>query len=210
MIDFDELVRRVIWQESRGKPDAVSPVGAIGLMQIMPDTAKSPGFGLAPIAHKDLWDPEKNKAFGTKYLQKMLDRYGGDTTRALVAYNWGPGNADEWDGNTASLPAETRDYVAKITKGKIPAFPMPKRRAQENLSFPKQETKTPDIAELLERHERESKLEKLAAINALTQQQAPRQPPMETGQNPTFDFQRTRTTELKEILDLLNQFRGRV
>lgn len=110
-----ELIEAVIRQESGGNPNAVSPRGAVGLMQIMPDTARDPGFGVRPLPANMLRDPEANRAFGTEYLTTMVKRYNGDIPRALVAYNWGPGNADKWDGRMESLPAETRDYVRNIT-----------------------------------------------------------------------------------------------
>ena len=113
-LDFSDLIARMIRQESGGNPNAVSPAGAAGLMQIMPATAASPGFGVAPLAREDVFDPRANRAFGEAYMKAMLGRYGGDQARALVAYNWGPGNADKWDGNRASLPGETRNYLSAI------------------------------------------------------------------------------------------------
>lgn len=116
------LVDAVIWQESRGNPHAVNPrTGASGLMQVMPDTARQPGFGVSPLAWENRFDPQENKRFGTQYLGAMIDRYRGDVDAALAAYNWGPGNADRWvaggkDPN--ALPAETRDYLTKI-KGRM-------------------------------------------------------------------------------------------
>lgn len=112
MMNRDALHQAQLWQESRGRPDALSPAGAMGLMQIMPATARNPGFGLQPL--NDPWNPQANEQFGRAYMDKMLERYGGDQTRALVAYNWGAGNADKWDGRAESLPAETRNYVNQI------------------------------------------------------------------------------------------------
>lgn len=105
-------------QESRWNPKAVSPVGAQGLGQVMPDTARQPGFGVAPLA--DPWDPESNLRFSAEYMSKMVNRYDGDINRALAAYNWGVGNADKWDGSLSSLPQETRDYITKINAGMTP------------------------------------------------------------------------------------------
>ncbi|GKT32077.1 hypothetical protein ADUPG1_006328, partial [Aduncisulcus paluster] len=104
-------------QESGGNPNAVSPVGAVGLMQIMPATAANPGFGVAPLSADQLRDPAANRAFGESYMQAMLNRYGGDQAKALAAYNWGAGNADNWNGNMAALPAETRGYINAILGG---------------------------------------------------------------------------------------------
>ncbi|MEE4236976.1 MAG: transglycosylase SLT domain-containing protein, partial [Anderseniella sp.] len=112
---FSDLAHRVMWQESRGRHDAVSPVGARGLMQVMPATAKSPGFGIAPLRDDS---PEENMRFGTEYLAAMLERYDGDVQLALIAYNAGPGTADKYRAGTLkSLPKETQDYVRKITGG---------------------------------------------------------------------------------------------
>jgi hypothetical protein len=98
--------------ESNWNPKAVSPVGAQGLGQVMPDTARQPGFGVSPLS--DPWDPNENLRFSSEYMSKMLNRYNGDHRRALAAYNWGAGNADKWDGNLNSLPEETRNYITKI------------------------------------------------------------------------------------------------
>lgn len=107
------LFRGVITQESAWNPNAVSPVGAAGLTQVMPATGRDPGFGVAPLRNPN--DPQEQLRFGADYLSAMLRRYDGDVTRALVAYNAGPGVADNWDGRMASLPRETQGYVANIT-----------------------------------------------------------------------------------------------
>lgn len=110
--------------ESGGNPNAVSPKGAQGLMQVMPGTAREiaedigdEDFPQAEAAQEAyLRRPGVSRIYGRHYLQKMLDRYG-DTSAALVAYNAGPGRADEWinSGRDDSvLPAETRAYVGKV------------------------------------------------------------------------------------------------
>lgn len=114
------LISRVIQAESGGNPNARSPVGAQGLMQIMPETARQPGFGLEPL--KDPWNPEENKRFGTAYLSKLLERYGGDEEAALAGYNAGPGVADKWVAagkDRSMLPEETRNYLSKIIGGGV-------------------------------------------------------------------------------------------
>lgn len=104
------LVGAVIGAESGGRPDAVSPKGATGLMQIMPATGRE--LGLA-----DPRNPGQNIDKGTQYLGQMIQKYGGDQTMGLIAYNWGPGNTDAWvkrGGNPAELPAETQAYVRDV------------------------------------------------------------------------------------------------
>jgi soluble lytic murein transglycosylase-like protein len=98
------LIEALVWQESRWHANAVSPVGARGLAQLMPGTARSLGVDAA--------DPFANLEGGARYLRAQLDRYDGDLERALAAYNAGPGRVDRAGG----IPAigETQLYVAAI------------------------------------------------------------------------------------------------
>jgi soluble lytic murein transglycosylase-like protein len=100
-----ELVLAVVSVESAFRPEAVSPKGAQGLMQLMPRTAASLGV-------EDAFDPEQNLDGGTRHLGSLLALYGGDVERALAAYNAGEGAVARHGG----IPPfrETREYVRKV------------------------------------------------------------------------------------------------
>jgi soluble lytic murein transglycosylase-like protein len=103
-----DLVRAVISEESAGRPCAVSPKGAQGLMQLMPETAQL--FGV-----KDAFDPEENVDAGTRLLKQLLTKYGGDVSRTLSAYNAGEARVDQQGGADGVPPiAETVNYVKDI------------------------------------------------------------------------------------------------
>ena len=103
----DALVNAVMMTESGGRPDAVSPKGAMGPMQLMPGTARDLGV--------DPTNPFANIEGGSRYLDQMMKKYGDQET-ALMAYNWGPGNVDRWvaGGRKGPVPAETRTYVQRV------------------------------------------------------------------------------------------------
>jgi soluble lytic murein transglycosylase len=104
------LIAAVIYQESKFKVDARSDAGAIGLMQVQPETAKgiATRTGGSRFRVDDLYDPEINVRYGSWYLRHLLDKYGAEK-RALAAYNGGQGNVDR-----GVVYPETKAYVARV------------------------------------------------------------------------------------------------
>ena len=110
------LLAAVIYQESKFKPDARSSSGAIGLMQLLPDTAKGIALhtGGSQFRVQDLYDPEINVRYGAWYLRHLLTKYG-DEQEALAAYNAGQDNVDKWRQAGEGIQfAETRAYVDRV------------------------------------------------------------------------------------------------
>jgi hypothetical protein len=103
-------IHAVIRQESRGRPNAVSRAGAMGLMQLMPRTWQRQRTRYA--LGQDPFDPRNNILAGTSYLREMYDAFG--MPGCLAAYNAGPARFLQWRNQGRPLPAETRSYVAAI------------------------------------------------------------------------------------------------
>jgi soluble lytic murein transglycosylase len=114
------LLAAVIYQESKFRATVVSASGAIGLMQLLPETARGIALRTGGIGFRDadLYNPEINVRYGSWYLRHLLDKYG-DETMALAAYNAGQGKVDSWlaDGGGIRF-AETRGYVQSVEHAK--------------------------------------------------------------------------------------------
>jgi len=101
-----ELITSVIKAESDFDAGATSSKGAMGLMQLMPGTARELGV-------KNCYNPVENIMAGTRYLKSLLNRYDGNIELTLAAYNWGMGNVEK---HPDRLPQETRTYIARVSR----------------------------------------------------------------------------------------------
>lgn len=118
------LFGRLINQESRWNPNARSPVGAMGLTQLMPDTA-------ADLGVTDILDPRQNLTAGGRYLRQQMNRFGS-VPLALAAYNAGPGNVEKYGG----VPPfeETQNYVSSIMGGNFSTEAIPREMLEALMS----------------------------------------------------------------------------
>jgi soluble lytic murein transglycosylase len=112
------LLAAVIYTESRFRADARSSAGAIGLMQLLPETGRAIALrtGGDRFVVSDLLDPEINVRYGSWYLRELRRKYG-NTSTALAAYHAGPGNVDSWREQGIGIQfAETRAYVDNVLR----------------------------------------------------------------------------------------------
>jgi hypothetical protein len=118
----EKLLKHILHKESRGRRYdkegnlLTSSKGAMGEMQVMPATARDPGFGIAPARGND---PDELRRVGEEYAKVLLNKYR-DPKLAAIAYNWGPGNTDKWlsaGADMSKLPQETRGYIQNMAGG---------------------------------------------------------------------------------------------
>jgi soluble lytic murein transglycosylase len=112
-----ELLAAVIYQESKFDAEAESDAGAVGLMQLQPETARGIALrtGGSAFRVEDLTNPEINVRYGSWYLRHLLDKYDDDEELALAAFNAGQGNVDSWRREGKGIAfAETRHYVDRV------------------------------------------------------------------------------------------------
>lgn len=111
------LIAAIVKAESAFKPDATSPVGAAGLMQLMPATAKFIGkkIDLQPRNRTELYNLERNLILGSAYVIYLNRMFHGSLQRTLVAYNWGPANAElAFNRRSRNIPAVTQHYTRAV------------------------------------------------------------------------------------------------
>ena len=107
----EDLINGVIWVESRFKPKAISNVGAMGLMQLMPNTEAFLSSALN-VPRQDPYDPAYNVRLGTYFLRRLLNRFDNNIDQVLASYNWGPGNVQQGK----PWPKSVQSYVAAVRK----------------------------------------------------------------------------------------------
>lgn len=122
-VNGNPLISAMKSMESGGKQSAVSPKGAVGVMQVMKDTGPEAAAAAGLPWDADKWknDAQYNEQIGTAYMNKMLQKYNGNEPYALAAYNMGPGATDEWiskGANPRKLPMETRLYISDVLASK--------------------------------------------------------------------------------------------
>jgi soluble lytic murein transglycosylase-like protein len=149
------LLASVIQVESGGNPEAISPKGAKGILQVLDGTMKKPGYGVTPAQNDS--DEERDRV-GRDYLGAMLLQYERNIDHALAAYNWGPGNVDKWINNGADmskLPTETKNYIQRVKSGVSTVTPEQVVQAQATAAAP---SGTEEITTVAGRRKREREI----------------------------------------------------
>jgi hypothetical protein len=151
MVARDRLLQAIEQVESGGRRDAVSPKGARGRMQVMPATARQPGYRVKPARDES---EEEYTRVGRDYAMALLNHYGGDLEATLVAYNYGPGNANKWIASgrkKSDLPEETRNYITRVSKqlggDKMARRPLEFVKQDKLSELTKKAIKNPDSAD---------------------------------------------------------------
>jgi len=181
----EDLVFGVIYVESRFNTRAVSHVGARGLMQLMPGTARYLA-GLMGKRRYDSFDPQFNIEAGTFYLAKLLRNFDGDETLALASYNAGAGNVRKWMKRRGSLPGEVRNYARAVQAAR--------------LRFRDSSSATPDYQ--TESFDREGLASLIRKKNRDAIEQAEREDLKELISNlESHDFQKHRPDEIEDVED---------
>jgi len=115
-LSLQNLYKAIEKIESGGDPDALSSKGAKGLMQVMPSTARNPGYGITPARNQSKAEYVR---VGKDYAKAMYNKFGGNINAVLAAYNMGPGATEKWiagGGDKSKLPRETRNYIPKVKR----------------------------------------------------------------------------------------------
>jgi len=115
-LSLKNLYKAIEKIESGGDPDAISSKGARGLMQVMPSTARNPGYGITPVRNQSKAEYVR---VGKDYAKAMYNKFGGNIDAVLAAYNMGPGATEKWIAggkDKSKLPRETRNYIPKVKK----------------------------------------------------------------------------------------------
>ena len=115
-MSLQNLYKAIEKIESGGDPDALSSKGAKGLMQVMPSTARNPGYGITPARNQSKAEYVR---VGKDYAKAMYNKFGGNINAVLAAYNMGPGATEKWiagGGDKSKLPRETRNYIPKVKR----------------------------------------------------------------------------------------------
>lgn len=157
-----DLLKAMGKVESNFTADAVSPCGAQGIMQLMPATARNLGVS-------DSFDPAQNIMGGAKYLRQLLDRFHGDVSKAVAAYNAGPGAVEKYGG----VPPyrETQNYVAKVLGYAGSGVSVPAPTASADSAFAATDSMTRDeLVDLLMRAYRSGGVQDKESVRLLVEQ----------------------------------------